>query len=82
MYRPLAHPCVFPIALRALVALFPLFGVYDDFIFRPKPLLCYRDTTASELTKQKKVCKCKWHFRKFSHTPAPTRGMARECAFR
>ena len=29
----LAHPCVFPIALRALVALFPLFGVYDGFIF-------------------------------------------------
>ena len=28
----LAHPCVFPIALRALVALFPLFGVPDGFI--------------------------------------------------
>ena len=30
--QALAHPCVFPIALRALVALFPLFGVYDGFI--------------------------------------------------
>ena len=30
--RPLAHPCVFPIALRDLVALFPLFGVYDDLL--------------------------------------------------
>ena len=28
----LAHPCVFPIALGALVALFPLFGVPDGFI--------------------------------------------------
>ena len=28
----LAHPCVFPIALGALVALFPLFGVYDGFM--------------------------------------------------
>ena len=31
--RPLAPPCVFPTALRALVALFPLFGVYDGFIY-------------------------------------------------
>ena len=30
--QALAHPCVFPIALRALVALFPLFGVYDGFM--------------------------------------------------
>ena len=32
--QALAHPCVFPIALRGLVALFPLFGVYDGFIWR------------------------------------------------
>ena len=32
LVQALAHPCVFPIALRALVALFPLFGVYDGFI--------------------------------------------------
>ena len=31
--QALAHPCVFPIALRALVALFPLFGVPDGFIW-------------------------------------------------
>ena len=29
MVKALAHPCVFPVALKALVALFPLFGVYD-----------------------------------------------------
>ena len=29
LVKVLAHPCVFPIALRALVALFLLFGVYD-----------------------------------------------------
>ena len=32
LVQALAHPCVFPIALRALVALFPLFGVYDGVI--------------------------------------------------
>ena len=32
LVQALAHPCVFPIALRALVALFPLFGVYDGFM--------------------------------------------------
>ena len=32
LVQALAHPCVFPIALRGLVALFPLFGVYDGFI--------------------------------------------------
>ena len=35
--QALAHPCVFPIALRDPVALFPLFGVYDGFI--PVPLV-------------------------------------------
>ena len=33
--QALAHPCGFPIALRALVALFPLFGVYDGFMMNP-----------------------------------------------
>ena len=33
LVQALAHPCVFPIALRALVALFPLFGVPDCFIY-------------------------------------------------
>ena len=32
LVQALAHPCVFPIALRGLVALFPLFGVPDGFI--------------------------------------------------
>ena len=32
----LAHPCVFPIALRALVALFPLFGVARWLHWPPK----------------------------------------------
>ena len=32
LVQALAHPCVFPIALRALLALFPLVGVYDGFI--------------------------------------------------
>ena len=39
LVQALAHPCVFPIALRALVALFPLFGVYDGFIRVPNCLL-------------------------------------------
>ena len=36
----LAHPCVFPIALRALVALFPLFGVPDSFICENLQCFC------------------------------------------
>ena len=31
--QALAHPCVFPIAPRALVALFPLFGVAFHFSY-------------------------------------------------
>ena len=31
--RPLAHPCVFPIALRDPVALLPMFGVYDEVVW-------------------------------------------------
>ena len=32
--RPWDLPCVFPIPLRATVALFPLFGVYDGVILQ------------------------------------------------
>ena len=32
LVQALAYHCVFPIALGALVALFPLFGVYDGFM--------------------------------------------------
>ena len=34
LVQALVHPCVFPIALGALVALFPLFGIPDGFIVK------------------------------------------------
>ena len=45
----LAHPCVFPIALRAVLALFPLFGVPDGFIIKGAQLDPIGDRTLGGL---------------------------------